>query len=99
MRSLISGRSSTTTTHHSSEAVYIDVDIRGCGFVKIPTITTSIEGKGGHYTATGTSAVYSASASQFRMYIKNDHYASEGVGNAARRLGWNVEWIAVGYTC
>lgn len=93
------GRSSTTTVYHSSTIIYIDVDISGCGFVKIPTVTTSLEGAGGHYVATGAATPYSVTTAGFRIYIKNDHYKTEGVENAAKRLSWNVEWVAVGYTC
>ena len=75
------------------------MDISDCGFVTTPTITTSLEGNGSHYEGTGTSSVYLMSSSRFRMYIKNASYAVEGISEAAKRLHWNVEWVAVGYTC
>jgi len=93
------GRHSTATAHHSSQSFYIDVDISDCGFVKIPTVTTSLEGTGGHYHASGTASPYSVTPAGFRVYIKNASYESEGVQKAAKRHQWNVEWVAVGYTC
>ena len=96
---LTPGRDSTITTEYGYDTIFIDVDISDCGFVKIPTITTSLEGNGKHYEGTGTSSLSSASASWFRMYIEMATYAVEGVGDAAKRLRWNVEWVAVGYIC
>ena len=69
-KSFVSGRHSTTTAHHTSQSFYIDVDISGCGFVKIPTVTTSLEGTGGHWVASGTASPYSVTPAGFRVYIK-----------------------------
>ena len=94
------GRSSTNWSNYHTNGLVLDVDIRDCGFVKVPTITTSIEGKGYHWRATGTSAVYSATAQGFRMYLEGgrEHGHNPKNGKAAE-WKWNVDWIAVGYTC
>jgi len=88
------GRSTTDWTYYSSNGIYEDVDISDCGFKTIPTVTTSIEGKSNHWSATGTSSIYSVTTSAFRLYLQ--HASNTG---QAEELMWNVEWIAVGYTC
>jgi len=88
------GRGSTNWITYGSGDLYVDVDIGGCGFVKVPTVTTSVEGSSNHWTARGTSSIYSVKSNSFRLYI--DHSISPSSANS---LSWNVEWIAVGYTC
>ena len=80
----------------SGSVAYTTVDISDCGFVTVPTLTTTIEGSWNHYFLTGTSAVYDLSTSSFMIYLKypkNSGYAY------SKRFHWNVEWIAIGYTC
>ena len=89
-------RDATSWINYGSDGVKTNVDISDCGFVTIPTLTTSIEGDGGHWLNTGDSAVYHLSTSGFTMYLKNSD------GNTqyyARTYHWNVEWMAIGYTC
>lgn len=95
-----------TTGRKSSEwssgtnAVSITVDISECGFVKIPTVTTSIEGTGYHWRAIGTSAVYDTTTEQFTMYLAGgDNPGHDPANGKAAEWLWNVEWIAVGYSC
>jgi len=89
------GRYKSKWRNYSSMGIYSDVDIRRCGFVKVPTITTSLEGDGNHWTALGGSSVYSASHRGFRIYVR---FGGVRKGKA-KSWKWNVEWIAVGYTC
>ena len=94
------GRDSTNWSNYHTNGLVLDVNIGDCGFVKVPTITTSIEGKGYHWRATGTSAVYNASAQGFRMYLEGGKEDGHNPKNGkAEEWKWNVEWIAVGYTC
>jgi len=88
------GRSTTDWTYYSSNGIYEDVDISECGFTTIPTLTTAIEGTSNHWTASGTSSIYSVTTTSFRIYLQ--HASKTGI---AEQLQWNVEWIAVGYTC
>ena len=92
------GRKTTDWIDFSdTTGIYEQVDIRGCGFVKIPTITTSIEGYSYHWQVTGTSAVYSATSTSFRIYL-GANYPGTRKELAIEHL-WNIEWIAVGFTC
>ena len=87
------GRNKSKWQYYSSDGIYIDVSIGHCGFVTVPTVTTSIEGNSWHWSATGTSSVYSVTTAGFRVYLR-----SKVRTNKAKRGKWNVEWIAVGYT-
>ena len=93
------GRDSTTWSDRGSTAVTLTVDISKCGFVKVPTVTTSIEGTGYHWKATGLAAVYSTTTTSFTMYIDGSQPGHNPTGGNARTWKWNVEWVAVGFTC
>jgi len=89
------GRSGSIWHNYSSSGIYMDVDISSCGYTRVPTITTAIEGTSSHWKATGTSSIYSATPSRFRIYI---HTGGLRIGRA-KTYKYNVEWIAVGHTC
>jgi len=91
------GRTTTDWTSFSSDGVYYDVDISDCGFKTIPIVTTAVEGSSWHYKALGTSSIYNSSPSAFRINLVNMY--SNPQGGKAEGWKWNVEWIAVGYTC
>jgi len=82
---------------NSNGHVSIDVDIKHCGFIRIPTITTTIEGSSSHWLARGTSSIYNADKSSFWMHIKQTE--SGITPEKAKSYNWNVDWIAVGPTC
>jgi len=91
------GRATTDWTNYSSDGIYYDVDISDCGFKTVPTVTTAIEGSSSHWVSLGTSSIYNTSPSAFRLYLKNTYTNPQG--GKAEKYKWNVEWIAVGYTC
>ena len=91
------GRNSTLWTDYWKDGVYTIVDISQCGFVKVPTITTDLEGNNNGYQWKTTSAIYTATTTSFKIQVRNESYNPQG-GKAAEN-GWNVEWIAVGFTC
>ena len=92
------GRRTTNWVDYSgSTGIYTEVDISGCGFVKVPTVTTSIEGTSVHWEITGTSAVYDTTTSSFEIYLAANR-PNTRQGLATVRF-WNVDWIAVGFTC
>ena len=95
------GRGSTVWVYHSDISFYVDVDITGCGFTSVPTVTTSLEGSSHHWLALGTSSVYGTTNTNFRVYIHpNKHEGDVVFGNAnVSPFKWNVEWVAVGQSC
>ena len=88
-------RGSTSWVDYSSNGIHTDVDISKCGFVTVPTVTTSLEGSTSHWSTTGSSEVYNVTNTTFRIYLVAEH----GRGGGANKMHWNVEWIAVGFTC
>lgn len=91
------GRTTTDWYDYGTDGLYYDVDISDCGFITIPTVTTSVEGSGSHWVSLGTSSIYNTSPTTFRIYLKTTYNNPQG-GFAETRK-WNIEWIAVGYTC
>jgi len=91
------GRTTTDWYDYSTNGLYYDVDISDCGFVTIPTVTTSVEGTSSHWDSLGASSIYNTSPTTFRIYLKNTY--TDPQGGVAENLKWNIEWIAVGYTC
>jgi len=89
------GRESTNWIKFNADGVYTDVDLKSCRFTMTPSVTTSIEGSTNHWTTRGTASIYNTSPTGFRMYLyHNGIYPSRAIEQK-----WNVEWIAVGYTC
>jgi len=91
------GRGRTIWNDVTSNGVKLSVDISSCGFVKVPTVTTSVEGRTSQWRATGLAAVYSTTTSSFTMWVEGLQQ-NPTKGNA-ESWEWNVEWVAVGYTC
>jgi len=91
------GRGTTTWTDASSHGVKLSVDISRCGFVKVPTVTTSVEGKNAQWRATGLAGVYTTTTTSFDMWVEGLQHSP--TGGSAEAWGWNVEWVAVGYIC
>ena len=91
------GRGTTTWPDVTSHGVKLSVDISKCGFVKVPTVTTSVEGKSAQWRATGLAAVYTTTTTSFLMWVEGLQHSPQD-GNA-ESWGWNVEWVAVGYIC
>jgi len=90
------GKKTTNWVNFSSTGIYTNVDMSGCGFVSIPTITTSLDGTTAHWDTTGSSEIYSSTATSFRIYIKTPSADRRGRAN---EYSWNIEWVAVGFTC
>jgi hypothetical protein len=74
--------------------LYIDVDTSAAHFTGAPTYTTSVGGYGNHWALTGTSAVYSPTATGFRMYIRWSDGHAMSVADAQNN-GWYVNWVGV----
>jgi len=89
------GRYKSKWRNYSRSGIVLDVDISRCGFARVPTIATSLEGATHHWKALGGSSVYHATSKGFRIYVHQNGIRS----GHAKTKRWNVEWIAVGYTC
>ena len=78
---------------------YVDVDMEGCGFTTVPTVTTALEGVAGHSAALGASSVFEASNKTFRVYIHPNNRDVDIWNVNSEIYMWSLQWIAVGQTC
>ena len=93
------GRGTTTWPDATSHGVKLTVDISRCGFVKVPTVTISVEGERYLWRATGLAGVYTTTTTSFLMWVRIEGLQYSPAGGKAEEWGWNVEWVAVGYIC
>ena len=77
--------------------MFVDVDMTKCGFAKIPNVVTSVEGSSSHWKILGTSSVYDTTTTGFRVYLSSDHFNLKE-SQLDDKL-WNIDWVAVGFTC
>ena len=78
--------------------MYIDVNITECGFVRVPVVTTSLEGDGDHWRIVGITSIYNTTISGFRVFVIPE-YKEHHTADYAKKMHWNVDWVAVGFTC
>lgn len=74
--------------------LYIDVDTSSAHFTGTPIYTSSVGGVGGQWALTGTSAIYSPTATGFRIYIRWSDGRAMSVADA-QTYGWHVNWVGV----
>ena len=85
---------------NSNPGAFASVDMRACGFVKIPTITVSLGGTTWHWKAIGSNAIYSATSTSFSVYLSTEVVGDKTKTESfAKEQEWNIQWMAVGYTC
>jgi hypothetical protein len=79
-------------TLYTSNTIYRDVDLSGCGFTQPPIISSSLAGNvEKHWTATGGSSLYSINATAFRVYVYQPFLPI--TPSLATEKGWNIDWI------
>ena len=77
--------------------MFVDVDMTKCGFAKIPNVVTSVEGTSHHWMVLGAASVYNTTTTGFRVYLNN---VNAGLDKSQLDDNlWNIEWVAVGFTC
>jgi hypothetical protein len=75
---------------YGEDGIYVDV-ATGCNFWgATPRYVTEVAGSSHHWMATGTSEVYSPTATGFRMYLR----LSGIKPSEANEWAWSVQWIA-----
>ena len=80
----------TNWQQYSSEGIYLDVNTAGCGFTSTPLYFTSIGGATSHWTSSGATAIYSPTATGFRVYV----YTPGITPALANAWGWHLNWQA-----
>lgn len=74
--------------------IVIDVDTSAAKFNKAPVYVTSLYGNSGHWATTGGSAVYSPTATGFRVYVRWSDGAPLTPAQAVE-FGWRVAWHGI----
>lgn len=93
---LCSGRTPEGVTawqDYRGSAILVDVDASGCGFTAAPRYFTTLYGRSNHWVTTGGSAIYSASANGFRVYVRRIDADITPV--RANDWGWSVVYLAL----
>jgi len=80
---------STNWAQYSSTGIFVDVDSSSCGFSATPVYVTSMAGGSGSFVTTGSSEVYEATNSGFRIYIYTDV-----TSDVANNKDWHIMWVA-----
>ncbi len=82
-------------TAYSASSISITVNTSGCAFSSTPTYFTSVGGLGNHFQLTGTSAIYSPTATGFILYVKRRDGTALSPVDAATD-GWFINWQGIG---
>ena len=80
--------------YHGGKGVFVDVDTSSAQFKAIPSYTISIGGYQSHWATTGGSAVYGATPSGFRVYLRWADGGPMSLSSIAA-YGWHVNWIGI----
>ena len=92
-----SGSTPSGTTNwkaYGSNAIYLDVNTAAAGFASTPCYFTSLGGRSSQYDSLGINAIYYATSTGFRIYLKNWKGAALTPAYANSK-GWHVQWLGV----
>jgi hypothetical protein len=94
---IASGRTTPGATAwqvYSPNGIYLDVDTSAAGFSGTPVYITSIGGNSSHWSTTGATSIYLATATGFRVYVRWVDY-SPLTPAQANGLGWHINWMGM----
>ncbi|RBQ18619.1 hypothetical protein DP939_19210 [Spongiactinospora rosea] len=77
---------------YGANGIYIDVDTTSGRFTGAPIYVSSVGGTGTQWGLVGPSAIYSPTATGFRVYVQ----WRDGAGLTpahAQQYGWHINWI------
>ncbi|MER6943281.1 hypothetical protein ABT294_04585 [Nonomuraea sp. NPDC000554] len=77
-----------------NQGIYLDVDTTSAHFTSTPAYVTTIGGVGAHWTLTGANAIYNATPTGFRVYVRWDDGTPITPADAVL-FGWYVDWFGV----
>ncbi|SHF33531.1 hypothetical protein [Vibrio gazogenes] len=74
--------------------IYVDIDTSACELTSMPTYMTSMNGNNTHWEVTGTTSIYNATETGFRVYIRytNGRALTPATANGFQ---WSINWIAL----
>lgn len=88
-------RAATNWKAYTGSSIYIDVDTSAAGFASAPLYFTSICGNTNQWSAQGVSAIYSATSTGFRVYLKSNSAGLALTPEYANSRSWYVQWLGV----
>ena len=101
-----SSGSGKTKWYGEKGSVSTDVDISKCRFVTTPILTTSMNGRGYIDFIVGMTSPKGMTKDRFRITVLGKALTSGQPSKGwmptpaiANNLHWNINWIAVGFTC
>ncbi|MGD9212572.1 MAG: hypothetical protein PVI90_17445 [Desulfobacteraceae bacterium] len=93
-----SGRTEPGTTswvqYGDGVGIYVDVDTSAGRFTGIPVYTTSLGGNSSHWSTSGGTSVYDATATGFRIYVKRVD-GNPITPEYANQRKWHINWTGV----
>jgi hypothetical protein len=77
----------------TAKGIFVDVDTSSGGFTTVPAYVTSLAGDNRHWSTTGGSNPYGATASGFRIYVRWVDNMTPPTPQSANADGWHINWI------
>lgn len=75
-------------------SIFVDVNTAAAGFASTPIYFTSVGGTSNHRNAQGVNAIYSATKTGFRVYLRRWDGAALTPAYANSN-GWKIQWLGV----
>ena len=72
-----------------NDVIHVDIDTSACGLTGQPLFFTSLGGEGSHAAVRGTTSIYRASPSGFRVVVMHPQ-----AHELAKSQAWHVNWMA-----
>jgi len=85
----------------SRGGIYVDVDTSSSGFSATPHYMATLEGKSHHWCANGANAIYNATPTGFRVYLRwtddNGHFGELNPLKieTAKKYKWHLKWTGI----
>lgn len=73
-------------------SLYVDVDTSAAGFTTVPSYVCSLGGMQRHWEVLGSTSIYEASRTKFRVYVRFVDGSALTPADA-NSFGWIIMWI------
>jgi hypothetical protein len=81
--------------YNGGQGLYVDIDTSAAGFQTTPAYIVTVSGNANNWNLVGGSSPYFATATGFRVYIRNADWSYLSVSGANSNQ-WIVNWAAFG---
>lgn len=86
-------------TLYLTDGLTMLIDTSSCAFTAAPLYFTSMEGNG-HWTTAGYTAIYSRTATSFRVFVRPlvaGSWSNTAMLTYAQTVGWDINWLGIKY--